>query len=290
MQEVVADVKRFRQKFDSEHLKVHTFKVFMDGTLRIETAAQVTPYTDTHKQGGTTFSSEEVAQVMTLLNEAGLDFHAHTVGERSSHTVLDGVELARKQLGDHFRVRVTCAHLEIQDDADIDRFAKLGVTANYTPWWHSGCTGGDPFKIWCNILGEERANKMYRCKTLWQTGANVTFSSDNILYGDFSTWSPYLGMEVGMTRYINENTQAPEITRVKAEYPSPREKMNIEEMLLGYTINGAKQLGIEATKGSIAVGKDADFLVFDTDLLTAAHAGFSHNKPTEVYIGGKKMK
>ena len=39
--------------------------------------------------------------------------------------------------------------------------------------------------------------------------------------------------------------------------------MSIEEMLIGYTINGAKQLGIEAKKGSIEVGKDADFLVFE---------------------------
>ena len=288
--EVVEDVKRFRQKFDSEHLNVHTFKVFMDGTLRIETAAQVTPYVDTNKRGGTTYSKEEMAEVMKLLNEAGLDFHAHTVGERSSRTVLDGVELAKKELGDDFRVKVTCAHLEIQDDADMDRFAKLGVTANYTPWWHAGCTGGNPSEIWRGLLGEERANKMYRSKTMWNTGANVTFSSDNIIYGDFATWSPYLGMEIGMTRFINEKSNAPERVRVDAEYPSPKEKMNIEEMMLGYTINGAKQLGIEAFKGSIEVGKDADFLVFDKDLLTAEHEGFSHNMPSEVYIVGKKMK
>ena len=60
-------------------------------------------------------------------------------------------------------------------------------------------------------------------------------------------------------------------------------------MLLGYTINGAKQLGIEAAKGSIEAGKDADFLVFDNDLLTAEHEGFSYNNPKEVYFGGKKM-
>ena len=34
-------------------------------------------------------------------------------------------------------------------------------------------------------------------------------------------------------------------------------------MLLGYTINGAIQLGIEDKKGSITAGKDADFLVFE---------------------------
>ena len=290
MKEVVEGVSRFREKFNTDHLKVHTFKVFMDGTLRIETAAQVTPYVDTHKTGATTFSREEVAEVLKMLNAEGLDFHAHTVGELASRTVLDGVELAKKELGDDFHVKVTCAHLEIQDDADMDRFAKLGVHANYSPWWHSGCTGGNPYELWSSLLGEERAKKMYRCKTMWNTGANVTWSSDNIVYGDFVSWNPFLGMEVGMTRYINEHTLAPEVSKVVAEFPSPSEKMSIEEMILGYTINGAKQLGLEDAKGSITAGKDADFLVFDNDLLTAEHTGFSHNTPQEVYFCGKRMK
>ncbi len=92
-----------------------------------------------------------------------------------------------------------------------------------------------------------------------------------------------------MTRWITEKTMANEWDRTTAAYPPTSEQMDIEEMLLGYTINGAKQLGIEAAKGSIEVGKDADFLVFDNDLLTAAHEGFSYNKPTDVYFRGKKL-
>ena len=93
-----------------------------------------------------------------------------------------------------------------------------------------------------------------------------------------------------MTRWINENTRFDEVGRTVAPFPPASERMNIEEMMLGYTINGAKQLGIEASKGSIEVGKDADYLVFDNDLLMVEHEGFSHNMPSEVYIGGKKMK
>ena len=74
------------------------------------------------------------------------------------------------------------------------------------------------------------------------------------------------------------------------EFPPASEKMGVEEMLLEYTINGAEQLGVEGAKGSIEAGKDADFLVFDNDLLAAEPEGFSHNMPTEVYIGGKKVK
>ena len=50
-----------------------------------------------------------------------------------------------------------------------------------------------------------------------------------------------------------------------------------------------KQLGIEARRGSITPGKDADFLVFDNDLLTAEQEGFGYNKLRDVYFRGKKM-
>jgi len=92
-----------------------------------------------------------------------------------------------------------------------------------------------------------------------------------------------------MTRWISTKTKAPQGQATKGPLDPPAEKMNIEEMILGYTINGAKQLGIEASKGSIEVGKDADFLVFDNDLMTAEHEGFSHILPKDVYFAGKKM-
>ena len=288
--EALEQLKRLRDEFDTEHLKVHTLKIFNDGTLKIETAALVTPYEDTGEKGTAAFNKEQIADLLMQLNEAGLDLHLHTVGEGASRNVLDGVELAKKELGDKYHVKVTCAHLEIQDDADINRFAKLGVNANYTPWWHAGNMGGDPYKTWSALLGEKRALSMYRCKSLWNSGANVTWSSDDIHYSDFMTWNPYLCMEVGMTRWITEKTKASEINRTVRAYPPVSEQMSIEEMILGYTINGAKQLGIEAQKGSIEIGKDADFLVFNKDLLMAEHEGFSYNMPEAVYFGGKKVK
>ena len=139
------------------------------------------------------------------------------------------------------------------------------------------------------MLGEERAKKQFRCKTVWDSDALVTWSCDEINFDDFTLWSPYLGMEVGMTRLITEKTRAYEYCRSTEVFPPENEKMSIEEMILGYTINGAKQLGVEDTKGSIETGKDADFLVFDNDLLTAEQEGFSHNMPRDVYFAGKKV-
>ena len=282
--EGLEEVKRFRREYNTEHLKVHTMKIFQDGTQKIHTAAMVTPYVDIGTTGATAFSAEGICELLKNLNEAGLDLHLHTVGERASRTVLDGFEMAKKELGDSLKVRVTCAHLEIQDDADLDRFSKLGVIANFTPHWHAETP--DEAAKW---LGMDRACKQFRCRTVWDSGALVTWSSDNITFEDFTTWNPYLGMEVGMTRRITEKTRGYEWTRCDTVMPPENERMGIEEMLLGFTINGAKQLGIEAEKGSITAGKDADYLVFDNDLLTAEKEGFSYNKPTDVYFAGKKV-
>ena len=283
-EEGLKEVKRLRREYDTEHLKVHTMKIFMDGTQKIHTAAMVTPYVDVHTTGSTAFSAEGIAKLLKELNEANLDLHLHTVGERASRTVLDGVEMAKKEMGDDLHVRVTCAHLEIECDDDLERFAKLGVFANFTPHWHSGDTSES-----AKWLGKERSCKQFRCKTIWDSGATVAWSSDNIVFMDFTTWNPYLGMEVGMTRWITEKTRNYPFTVAAKVFPPENERMTIQEMLSGFTINGAKQLGIEDKKGSIEVGKDADFLVFDNDLLTAEQEGFSYNKPTQVYFSGKKM-
>ena len=210
------------------------------------------------------------------------------MGDNASRVVLDAVELARNELGDAYHVKVTCAHLEVQDDADLPRFAELGVIANYTPWWHAG-DAGDALEPLIPLLGEKRARNMFRCKTLWDSGALVTWSSDNITFEDFACWNPCLGMEIGMTRQITEKTRLPEFYIGNYSFPPAEEKMSIEEMILGYTINGAKQLGIEDAKGSIEVGKDADYLVFDNDLLTAEPEGLSYNEPKDVYICGEKL-
>ena len=281
----IRELKRLRREYNTPHLKVHTLKLFMDGTLKLHSGAMVTPYVETGEKGCNAMNLEEVVSLLKVLNEEGLDFHVHTVGEASSRLVLDAVEQVKKELGDDFRIRVVSAHLQIQDTADLTRFAPLGVIANFTPWWHS-----DDVNVYKRLFGEERGKLLYRCKSVWDSGALVAWSSDTIVYADFSTWNPYLGMEIGMTRKITKKSKAPEMEMVDYIFPPEDERMGIEEMLLGYTINGAKQLGIENRKGSIEAGKDADFLVFDKDLLTAEKEGLSHVLPQEAYYAGKKLK
>ena len=74
-------------------------------TQKIHTAAMVTPYVDINTTGSSTaFSAEGIAALLKELNEGNLDLHLHTVGERASRTVLDGVEIAKKEAKNTMKV------------------------------------------------------------------------------------------------------------------------------------------------------------------------------------------
>ena len=285
----IEELVRQNKKFNTEHVKVDTLKLLFDGTLNIRTANMVTPYNDTQTAGGRLFDENQVADFLKQLNELGFNLHTHCVGEGAIKTVLDGVEIAKKELGDDFKVKVTIAHNEIMRDEDIPRFKELGVIADFTPWWHSGaCISGGNKQA--KVFLGERANKMYRSKSVWDTGAIVTWSSDTIQFGDFASWNPMLGFEVGMTREIKEDTKADHSkVDVHEKYPEPSEEMSLEEMILGYTINVAKQLGLDDRKGSIEAGKDADYIVFDEDLFNEDPSKFSHFSPREVWFAGEQI-
>ena len=62
-EEGLEEVKRFNREYNTEHLKVHTMKIFMDGTQKIHTAAMVTPYADIHTLGSTALTAEEMAEL-----------------------------------------------------------------------------------------------------------------------------------------------------------------------------------------------------------------------------------
>ena len=112
-----------------------------------------------------------------------------------------------------------------------------------------------------------------------------------MVFGEFLDWNPMLGFEIGITREVTKNTKV-DYTKicVYEKFPDPSECMSAEEMILGYTINGAKQLSLEDRKGSIEAGKDADYLVFDEDLTSTDPHRLSHIEPKQVYFAGKQVK
>ncbi|NQY68583.1 MAG: amidohydrolase, partial [Flavobacteriales bacterium] len=247
----IPEIKRYRKEYGGELLQFNTVKIFMDGINENHSVGLLEPYhNDTSYIGNTLLSSNELSDFLLELSKEKLDLHVHTIGDLTVRTVLDAVEAAQNIAKENFYPRVTIAHLELIDPADIPRIKKLGVTCNFTPWW----LGVNHKDVVEESLGKERYSNMYKAKTLFDLGNNVTFSSDEWWGGDMlrTYINPYLGMQVGHTRQYPTDWWETEDDGIRS--PSD-ERLTLEQMITGYTKNGAYQLRKENELGTIEVGK-----------------------------------
>ena len=201
----------------------------------------------------------------------------------AARRVLDGVEAAKQVMGDSFYPRVTVAHIELTDPADYARFAELGVMANFTPWWH-GIDIGNVVDV---AAGPDRMSRTYTAKPLFDSGALVTFSSDD--WGRLPMLSPYLGMQVGHNRQYPKEWWADGADDSTYRLPDS-ERLSLELMILGYTINGAHQFRLEDEIGSIEVGKVADLVVLNDNLFDVDRYDIWKVKPAAVVMEGQLIQ
>lgn len=92
-----------------------------------------------------------------------------------------------------------------------------------------------------------------------------------------------LRMEVGFTRHDPDYDP-------NYIFPAAEETLSLEQLIEGYTINGAKQLRMEDRIGSIEAGKEADFLVLQENLLEMDKNSIHEVIPEAVYIRGEKYE
>jgi predicted amidohydrolase YtcJ len=212
------------------------------------------------------------------LHAEQIDLHLHTVADRAIRVALDAVEMARAEVGGPLDARVTFCHLELIDDADFDRFYELDIFANFTPQWHGGHIQGAEL-----TLGQERYDRMFRVQPLLDRNVAVTFSSD---ITDARRWranraSPFFGMQIGHTRL------EPEFGARATVRPPLDERLDLEDLVRGYTINGAAQLGMADEAGSIEVGKLGNLVVLDRNLFETLPNSISSIRPTAVLMEGE---
>ena len=257
----VAEMRRYRREFGGDRLRFNTVKIFMDGIDSNRSSALLEPHTDNPGYvGETLLSVEELREFLLELNSEQLDVHIHAMGDLAVSRILDALEGVRDTAGEGFQSRVTISHLGLVKHSDIQRIVDLGVVCNFTPWWFT-TDQGDPLR---EVLGTSRYEEIYRPNVLMKAGAVVTLSSDEWWGGDLlpTYLNPYFGMQVGHTRqFPDEWRETAEISR-----PPDSEKLSIEQIISGYTINGAYQLRMDDEIGSIENGKFADLVVLDDNL------------------------
>lgn len=264
----VSEMKRFREAYGGKRLQFNTIKLFMDGIHENRSSAMLEPFSDDPTyESNTMLTAEELRDWLIELHNEQFDLHIHVIGDLAVNAALDGVEQAKDAVGDEFYPRVTLAHLQNIHPGDRERFAELGVSANFTAWWH-GIDSPDPAAA---ALGAERSHQVYAVRPLFDSGANVTFSSDD---WRLEVLSPFLGMQVGHMRQYPESMLSEDQDPDAFKGPAA-EKLPLEYLLKGFTINGAYQLRMEDRIGSIETGKLADFVVLPQNL-------FDMN-PTEIH-------
>jgi predicted amidohydrolase YtcJ len=274
-----AELKRLREEFGGDRVKFNTIKVMFDGVSEIRTSAVLEPFLgEGGGRGKTLVDATRLSDFILELHAEQIDLHLHTVADRAIRVALDAVEMARAEVGGPLDARVTFCHLELIDDADFDRFYELDIFANFTPQWHGGHIQGAEL-----TLGQERYDRMFRVQPLLDRNVAVTFSSD---ITDARRWranraSPFFGMQIGHTRL------EPEFGARATVRPPLDERLDLEDLVRGYTINGAAQLGMADEAGSIEVGKLGNLVVLDRNLFETLPNSISSIRPTAVLMEGE---
>jgi predicted amidohydrolase YtcJ len=259
-----AEARRRVEEVGSPFLTAHTVKFFADGVVENETGALLAPYcSGLHDHSGgqergdsgdrvgmQVWEGDSLAQAARRVDELGLQIHIHAIGDAAVRQALDAIEYAIESNGPRDR-RPVIAHVQLVDDADLERFAKLGVIPCMQPLWAQM----DALMTVLTIprLGNERGDKQYRMRTLAESGAPLALGSD----WPVSSGAPLDGISIGVSRQTPEGDPEGGWT--------PEEILTIERALSAYTAGVAEQAFAEQTWGQLAVGASADLVWLERD-------------------------
>ena len=249
----IAFVKTLQKKYDRDDLSVIGFKIFADGVIEhpTHTAALSLSYTETRSQGVLMFDPKKFASFVTAADKQHLLVHVHAIGDKAVTETLNGFETARRTNGNS-GLPHTITHLQIVQPADFARFKKLNVLASYQLLWAFGdVTTIDIVKP---CIDPSLYKWQYPARSMLQAGATICGASD----WPVSSANPFEAIYCAETRKgpmgILDSTQC-----------MPR-----MEMMYAYTIEAAKALMLEKKIGSLQVGKYADMILIDRDVLNVS--------------------
>ncbi len=273
----VAKTQEWAKTLKGERYQYKVLKLMLDGTVEGRTGAMFEDYQgEPGNRGNLVFTQQEVSDALVEAAAAGVDVHMHAIGDRAVNQALNGVEAARRAHPDS-PSRYTICHIEVIADADLQRFADLGVIAQSSPLWASYDYAGKAF------VSEDQFLRYWRYKSLHDLGVKLTWGSDFPASGaGLLGMSPVVQMEVGITRQDPGDPNAP-------IQPRESERMDVASMIRGYTLDAAYQLHMEDQLGSLQVGKLADMVVLEKNLFEVPRYEIHSVQVDSTWLGGEKV-
>ena len=235
---------------DNESLLVtRTVKAYYDGALGSRGARLLYDYSDQPGHRGVSgsgygFNEELMADAM----RAGFQIAIHAIGDAGNREALDLLEAVFESDPQTRNLRHRIEHAQVIHPDDIPRLGQLGIIASMEP------PHAMEDKTWAEErLGPERILGAYAWRSLRQTGARLTFNSDN----PGSDHNIFYGLHSAITRQDKESQPEGGWYAEQA--------MNADEAVRGYTHWSAYASFREDDVGIIDVGRWADLTVMDVD-------------------------
>jgi len=233
-----------------------TIKVVSDGALGSRGAALNEPYSDMHDTSGfLTVKAEELRPMLVDALRKGIQVETHAIGDRANRFIIDEYEAAfkavpaseRKVADPRWRVE----HAQIVNPADIPRFAKLGVIPSMQPSHAIGDLFFAPSR-----LGIERLAGAYAWETFIKSGVVVPGGSD----APVERGEPMIEFYAAVARKDQKG--------FSGEGWHPEEAVSRADALKMFTLWPAYAAFEDKLRGSIEVGKLADFTILSADIMT----------------------
>ena len=251
----------------TDRLNVRSVKVYGDGALGSRGAALRAAYSDQDGHYGAMITTEEdLLALAKRINAAGYQMNTHAIGDSANIAVLRAYS---EVLKDQTDARWKVEHAQVISVADFDYFSK-NIIPSVQP------THATSDMYWAEQrVGPDRIKGAYSFKTLLDKAGLVALGTDFPV----EQVNPILTFYAAVARQDLEG------------YPEggflPEQKLSREEALKGMTIWAAYSNFEEEEKGSIEVGKLADFTVLSADIMTLAESEIPEITAVRTYINGE---
>ena len=254
----------------SDRLNVRSFKIYADGALGSRGACLLKPYSDAPETTGfLLFSPTELEKWISQLANSEFQANTHCIGDSSNRLILN---LYAKYLKGKNNRRWRIEHAQIVDAADVAKFGDYSILPSAQP------THATSDMYWAGQrLGKDRKKNGYIFKTLMEQNHKIALGTDFPV----EAVSPFYTFHSAVYRQDAKGFPAGGYQVENA--------LTREQTLRGMTIWSAYGNFEENRLGSIEVGKAADFVILEKDLMTAPANELRELKVNKTYVAGEKV-
>lgn len=254
----------------TDKLNVRSVKVYGDGALGSRGAALREEYADKKDHFGAMITpAEDLEALAKRIAASDYQMNTHAIGDSANIAVLRAYG---KALPDGVDRRWKIEHAQVISESDFQYFGS-GIIPSIQP------THATSDMYWAeDRLGKERVKGAYAYKKLLNNAGKVVLGTDFPV----EKVSPFLTFYAAVARQDLE------------KYPEGgfqmKDALSREDTLKGMTIWAAYSNFEEDEKGSIEVGKKADFVILSDDIMTVPASAIPNLKAEQVFVGGEKVK